>query len=308
LSLLPQRSSDLAIVEDLSLKPGAMELKLRREIPDGVIAYYEAEAGWLTQRGEPRVKPYRKYLWSPTDGDPVKLPSTSTILDAICPKDGIPYWSEARGIEGGLLAFKAGLLTVRSRAEDAIAVVREHKLGAEAAKNRAACRGLNVHAINEHYMLTGEAPKLSEHPAEHRGYIHSWVKCMLSLKLEPVEVETLVVHPEDGYAGRLDLRARHAGNLETIEMKTQERAGIYSTAHAQVGLYERAAIRCGAEPADRKRVIVLAADGQWDPRRDQMLADHDDPFVDAALAWWREKRPVDGACESRNRVERKARA
>jgi hypothetical protein len=299
--------SSSTVEADLSTTPGAMELKLTREIPDGRIDYLEAPAGWLTQKGEPRAQPYRKYLWHPTDGPSVKLPLTSTILDAICPKPGVAYWSEAQGITGTLAAFKAGLLTVRSRPEDAIAIVREHGLGAEAAKNRAAKRGLNVHAINEHYMRTGEAPKVKDHPREHAGYLHSWVKCMLSLKLEPLEVETLVVHPEDGYAGRLDLRARCEGLLTTFEMKTQERAGLYSQGHAQVGLYERAAIRCGAEPADRKRVIVLAADGQWDPNRDQMLADHHDPFVDAALAWWREKRPVDSACESRNRVERAAR-
>lgn len=293
---------------DPSTTPGALERKLHREIPDGLIEYFEAEAGWLTQKGEPRIAPYRKYLWTPNDGEPIKLPSTSSILDAVCPKPGIPYWAEARGIEGTLAAFQAGLLTKRSRPEDAIAVVREHNLGAEGAKNRAAARGLNVHAINEHFMLTGEAPRVKDHPAEHAGYIHSWVKCMLALKLEPVEVETLVVHPEDGYAGRLDLRARVDGLLETDEFKTQERAGIYSQGHVQVGLYERAAVRCGAEPADRRRVIVLAADGQWDPDRDQMLADHDDGFVDAALEWWREKRPVDSACESRNRAEKRARA
>src|ERR1035438_9405990 len=88
LGYLPARwrrgmTSDLTIVQDLSTTPGALELKLTREIADGRIDYFEAEAGWLTLKGEPRINPYRKYMWT-EDGQPaVKLPSTSSILDAI---------------------------------------------------------------------------------------------------------------------------------------------------------------------------------------------------------------------------------
>lgn len=293
---------------DLAHIPGAMERKLYREIPDGMIEYFEAKAGWLTQRGEPRLRPYRKYLWTPVDGEPVKLPSTSSINDTICPKPGVDYWSEERGIEGTVLALKAGLIYEGSLAKDAIAVVREHGLGAEAAKNRAAKRGLNLHAINQRYMETGEAPRLSDHPDEHRGYLRSWAKAMLALDPEPAkadqpEVEQLIVSPEDGYAGRLDLRARIRRALETCEMKTQERGGIYRAAHWQVLMYERGAVRCAADPAERCRVIVLPADGDWTEDRHTMLVAGD---LDAALAYWRACRPIDSACEARNRRERKA--
>jgi hypothetical protein len=74
-------------------------------------------------------------------------------------------------------------------------------------------------------------------------------------------------------------------------------------AHAQVCLYERAAVRCGDDPADRKLVVVFAENGEYR----EMPADHSDAFVDAALAWCREGRPVDATCEAHNRRERKAR-
>jgi hypothetical protein len=296
---------DLAIVQDPAQTPGAWERELSREVPGGLVVYREAPAGWLCKDGSVRARPYREYVWAPEGGPMyVRLPSVSTILDAICPKGGLPYWSEAKGIEGAVLALKAGLVYEHTRAEDAIALVREHGLGAEAAKGRAATRGLNVHAINESWMRTGEAPKLSDHPSEHHGYIRSWVRMVLALKPEPVEVEQLVVHGDDGYAGRLDMRARFAGRLRTCDIKTQENGAIYPAAHVQVRLYERGAVWSGDEPAEDCQVIVLPANGDWNAEQHTMLADHHDWQIDAALAWWRAKRPIDSACNSRNRAVR----
>jgi hypothetical protein len=294
-----------AVAVDPRTVPGGMERVLTREIPDGLIEFSEAPVGFLTQKGEPRKAPYRAYHWTPTGGDRVRLPSTTTLLDAICPKPGIPPWSEARGIEGLLTAIQVGKIDPAIvTPEEAIETVRRLGLGAEGAKKLAATRGLNVHNINEHYMLTGEGPKFAEHPAEHHGFIKAWGKCMLALDPQPVEVEQLVVHPEDGYAGRLDLRARINGALETIDFKTNDNAAIYAGAHWQVNLYERGALRCGADPADRKRVIVLAADGEW---RSQ-AADHHDWQIDAALAFYRATKPVESLCASANRSEKAARA
>lgn len=294
------------VPDDLSHIPGAFECKLSRQTPDGEIAYFEAPAGWLTQRGTPRLRPARKYVWTPNDGEGVKLPSTSSILEAICPKPGVAHWSEERGIEGAVLAVKAGLVHEGSLAADAIALVREHGLGAEAAKNKAAKRGLDLHAINEHYMCTGEPPVRSDHPAEHHGYLRSWVKATLTLKPEPVAVEQLVVHPEDGWAGRLDLRARVGGLLETIDLKTQERGRLYRQVFIQTNLYERAEVRCGGEPADRLRAIVLPASGDWNLEQHSMMVEMHSWQVDAALAYWRSCRPIDSACESQNRAVKAA--
>lgn len=301
---------DLALVADPATIPGAWEREIVREVPGGVIAYHEAPAGWLTKAGEERVKPYREYVWTPEicqDGHisrAVRLPSVTYICDQICPKPGIPRYSEDRGIEGCLLAFKAGMLTDTSRAEDAIAVVREQGLGAEAATARAARRGLNIHAINEDFLRTGDAPVPRDHPEHHRGFIRSWAKATLCLKPEPVAVEQVVVHPELGYAGRLDMRAIIRGELELDEWKTQEWGGLFSQSHIQTMLYERAAVWCGAEPASRLRAIVLPADGDWNERQHTMIVDWKDWQLDAALAWWRAKRPIDSACESRNRTVR----
>jgi hypothetical protein len=282
---------------------GAMEETLRREIPAGLIEFEQAPAGWLTKTGTPREKPWRAYHWTPTEGDRQRLPSTTTLLDAICPKAGLPPWSEARGVEGAVEGVRLGLIDHETTPERGVGIVRAHKLGAEAAKRKAAERGLNVHALLEAYMLTGAAPKLGEHPKHHRGYIQGLTRWLIAENPEPVAVEQLVVHPEDGYAGRLDLRARIDGQLVTVDLKTQERGGIYATAHWQVAMYERAARWCGDEPADRKMVVVVAANGEFR----QMDAEWDEERLNAALAYYRASRPVESACESANRIEREAR-
>lgn len=288
---------------DLSLVPGAMEHTLRREIFDGLVEFEEAPVGWLTKAGEPRQKPWRAYFWTPTGGERVRFPSTTTLLDAICPKDGIPPWSEARGIEGAVEAVRRGLIGPDMTAADAVDMVRRAKLGADAVKLEAANRGLNVHALNEGYKLTGQGPKLADHPKHHHGFIQAWTRFTLAFDPEPVAIEQLVVHPEDGYAGRLDERAIVDKQLTTIDYKTQENAGIYRGAHLQVNLYERGEIRCGGEPAERRIVVVFAANGKFRV----MDAALEDEQVDAALNYYRAVRPIDSACESANRAEKKAR-
>lgn len=290
---------------DPATVPGGMERTIARVLPDGaLIEFEEAPAGYLTKKGEPRQAPWRAYFYTAPGEKRTRLVSTTTLLDTICPKDGLPPWAEARGIEGAITAMRAGEIKDDTDPERAVEVVRTLKLGAEASKQKAADRGLNVHALLEDYLRTGTPPALGSHPVEHHGYITALSGWLLSRNPEPIAIEQLVVHPEDGYAGRLDLRARVAGRLLTIDAKTQERAGIYRGAHLQVGLYERAAVRCGDEPADGRVVVVFAADGQWR----EMPADHEDWKLDAALLFHRACKPIDSLCESLNRQERQARA
>jgi hypothetical protein len=272
-----------AVDQDPRTVPGALERMLRRELPDGaVIEFEEAPAGWLTKDGEIRRKDHRAYYFTPASsecgpcdgsgrvagkrpnttkqcpgckgtGDPgrrTRKTSVTTALDAICPKPGLQPWYEARGIEGAIEAVRLGLIDPFDPASAAMAVdmVRSRRLGADRARDDAADRGLNVHACLEHYMLTGEPPNPADHPVEHWGYLRALTRALLLLDPEPVAVEQLVCHPEDGYAGRLDLRARINGRLTTVDAKTQERGGIYMAAHAQVNLYERAASVAATSP------------------------------------------------------------
>jgi hypothetical protein len=323
---------------DPALVPGGIEHYLSRTLPDGgLIEFEQAPAGWLTNDGDVRRKPHRAYYFTaperecefccgagrvegktprgrkcnPCNGlgrihKRHRLPSVTTLLDSICPKPGLPHWSEARGIEGAVTAMHQGLITPSTSPADGVSVVRSNHLGAEAIRDLAADRGLNVHALLEDYMRTGRAPRLAEHPPEHHGYIQALTRFLVEVNPEPVAVEQLIADHEAGYAGRLDLRAltpRLCAGLITWDAKTQENAGIYSTAHVQVNLYERAAIKCGDEPADRLMIVVFAANGEYR----MMPADHPPALVDIALDYYRAVKPIDSACESANRVERDSR-
>ena len=287
------------------LTPGALEVYDQRDVPGvGLVEFEFAPAGWLTKKGEPRQRDWRAYYLTPSDGKRTRLPSVSTVLDAILPKPGLPPWAEARGIEGAVRAIQAGHLLAECDPAEAVAAVRRHKLGADRARDEAASRGISVHDLLREFMETGSPPRLADHPVEYHGYIAGLSKWLIHAKPEPVAVEEMVVNPEQGYAGRTDLVATVGGSRTRYDLKTQERCGIYESAHVQVKLYDRAARSCGDEPADLLKVVVVAADGEYR----EMACAADDATVDAALAWWRLVRPITSVCESANRAERKARA
>lgn len=321
--------------------PGALLEHRVRELPDGGLIEFElAPYGWLALSGERRQRDHRAYYFTPPDIDcgdcagsgridgkragttkqcpkckatgqgakRIRLPSVSTVCDAICPKPGIPPWSEARGIEGAIVATRRGLIDPHDEASAAMAVdtVRANRLGADRARDDAATRGLDVHACLEHYLRTGSPPDPADKPPEHWGYLRALARWLLKTNPEPegTAVEELVAHPELGYAGRLDLRARCDGLLVGYDAKTSERGQIFSGAHVQLGLYERAAVRCGDQPADMLKVVVFAANGDFR----EMPAQHPPALIDAALAFYREGKVVDSMCAAQNRSEIAARA
>ena len=300
----------MSTVVDPRTVPGAMEHTLSRELADGSLIEFEsAPFGWLKKDGEPRRMDYRAYYWTPSEGKRTRMASVSSVLNAICPKPGLPPWSEARGIEGAVEAIQRGFMPVDIDPREAVERVRGLRLGADRARDDAATRGLNVHDILEVWSRTGEPPSLADHPVEHHGYIRAVARWLLRAQPVAGAIEELVCDPENGYAGRSDLVATTVDPLggSTIsvrwDFKTQASAGIWGSAHLQAALYERAAIASGDEPTDEQRIVVFAEDGVF--REMDVLADSQ--TVDATLAYYRAIKPIDSACDSAYRLEKKAR-
>lgn len=291
-------------------------------------------AGWLTQKGEVRYKDYRAYYFQSSEqcqdcdngripsvkrpGNTIQCPvckgsgeghrerfqSVTTILDTILSKGGLASWSEARGIEGALEALRLGEITYDTDPADAIEIVRRLGFGAEGARVRAAERGLNVHALLEAFMLTGNAPRASDHPEEHHGYVHGLNAWLLDRNPEPVVVEQLVCHVEARYAGRRDLVAMVDGRTVGYDAKTQENGGIYSSAHLQVRLYEEAAVAGGDDPTDELRIVVFAADGTYREMPCMATAE----TAEMALRFASAIAPIESECTSLNLAGKRARA
>lgn len=301
---------------DTAPRPGLTDYRTR-ELPDGSLLEFEySPAGTPKADGELRQVDWRAYwlteAWVDTPASERgatrrrRLVSVSTLLDTILPKPGLPPWSEARGIEGAIELFRRGQDDPWQSAEHVSARVRELGLGADGAAHKAASRGLNVHALLETYLQTGEPPSISEHPPEHHGYVRALSSWLLDRDPEPVRVEELVCDPAAGYAGRSDLVARCGrgdGILIRYDAKTQERCAIYPGAHLQVALYEQAAEACGDDPVDELRVVVFAADGEWR----EMPCEATPATVAAALLFAAAIKPINSLCESNNRHERNAR-
>lgn len=315
--------------------PGAVDESLRRELDSGGLIEFESSpAGWLTKDGEMRVKDYRAYHWTPhpvcqfceggrapsikrpggtikcaaCDGTGltkrVRVTSVSSVLDTILPKPGLPPWSEARGIEGAIEAVRMGEIDPSLiHPGEAVERVRGLRLGADRARDDAADRGLNIHDLLREFMETGNAPSRDRVLPEHVGYHQALCRFLMAHDLEPVQVEELVCHPANGYAGRSDLVARINGLLVRYDAKTNEKGQIWPGAHVQTKLYDWAGVACGDEPSDLLKVVVFAANGEFR----EMACAASDSTLAAALEWWEAIKPVNSVCESANRVEREVR-
>jgi hypothetical protein len=289
-----------------------MSVQLERRLPSGLqIVFEAAPAGWLKEDGEPRKRDWRAYFINHAP-DVVprarqRIPSVTTICDSILPKDGLPPWAERQGIRGALEAIRRGLLTLDTDDDTAVRTVRANKLGADAARDEAADRGLNMHRLLEEYMLFGRVPNPAEHPIPHRPFIRGLVKWLIHADPEPLAVEMLVADPDERYAGRLDLLAglRVRGRLRTVlvDLKSQEKGAIYEAAHVQVQLYRRAEDRHGDSKIEDARIVVV--DGFGGFREMDLIATED--LADRALDYYRRVKLIVAACDQVNRIVRKSR-
>ena len=301
-----------AVADDgLSVVPGAVSVHLKRTLPSGLLVEFEAApAGFLKADGMPRRRDHRAYYINRTPEVTPKarqrVESVTTICDRILPKDGLPPWSERQGIRGTLEALRRGLLTPDTSDDDAVAIVRGNDLGANAARDEAADRGLNIHALLEAYMRWGVVPNPADHPEPHRPFIRGIVKWIIHCDPQPEAVELLVADPDDAYAGRLDLLARlrvkSRAKTMLVDLKTQEKGAIYESAHVQVQLYRRAEERHG-EHAIHGAVIVVV-DGFGNFREMDVIADAE--LAERALAYYRPIKRITAACEQVNRIVRKS--
>lgn len=290
--------------------PGAMQERVSRMLDDGTVIQYEfAPSGWLTKAGEPRKQDWRAYFVVPPGEKRRRLPSVTTWLGEICPKD-LTRWGEMHGIIGAVEAVRRGELDPNTHTdEDAVERVRALKLGADAARDRAATRGLDTHSVLEAWGKTGEFPDPAEFDSELQGYVRGLVDFLRDYDPEPSAVEFLVAHPERGYAGRVDMRAVCPSKAfpgvrkpRIVDLKTSPSLAIWPQAHLQTLSYSEADLRCGGPETDTPLIVVVAADGRYD------VADCavDSDALDRALSYYEVAKKLNASCQQRNRIARAA--
>lgn len=225
---------------------------LTRELSDGGLIEYEE-----------RTTGYRAYWYTPADRvERIRFPSVTTILGRISSEGALLDWYEARGAEAAIRLERDGYLA-HIAPEHAVDAVRDAGMGAKATASSAADRGKRVHAVLQAWAETGVVPNPITFPEDDRGYIRGLMRWLLHADPEPTAVERIVCHPEFGYAGRMDLRARCHGGEFVIDLKTNRRCQIYRKACLQALGYHVADVRCGADPADGELLVALGPDGTY---------------------------------------------
>jgi hypothetical protein len=231
-----------------------------------IFLYRELDDGGLIEFEE-RPTGFRAYWYTPPNPSPttkrIRFPSVTTVLGRISPDDALRDWYEAQGAAAALQLERDGYLK-NVAPENAADAIREANMGAKATAKQAANRGIRVHAVLQDYAERGDVPNPADYEPSDRGYIKGLIRWIMHADPQPVAVERLVVHPEFGFAGRLDLRARIRGREYIVDLKTNRRCQIYRKACLQALAYHVADIRCGAETADGGEMLVaVGPDGTY---------------------------------------------
>lgn len=259
----------------LELTPGAMQTVVERDLGDrGTLRFEEAPRGWLTQKGERRRSDWRCYALIDTDGKRRRMPSASTVL-GILEKRALYEWHEAQGILGVLEAIARDELDPSTvHPDDAVTIIRDLGLGAEAAKQKAAKRGLDVHDALETWSRSGVFPNPGDMDPEHRPYLRALASALIALDPEPVAVEQITCSLEHGVAGRFDLLARIGGRLVMVDLKTNRHGVAFLEAHPQVACYAACEQELTGLDIQGTLALGVGPDGRW--RADEGCASFDD--------------------------------
>lgn len=231
---------------------------LEREIPEvGLLRFEDFPAGtWTTQKGEPAKKARRRYLL-----DDVELDSVSSIVGTLS-KEALLFWYEDHGCRGAVKAERMGELEGVPEEEWAKRM-RFLGLGASAARDEGADRGTAIHAAFEALATTGEIPDPASFPAAWHPWVQGAARAWLALAPEPLASEEIVCNPEQGYAGRLDLRAVVDGERCLVDYKTSKGGRVWPEAHYQTRLYADCAEHCSLEPFERIVIVAVGDDGTF---------------------------------------------
>lgn len=266
-----------------------------------VIVRDLGEHGTLTYKETARSRGY--WLETP-DGEKTRRCVSVTTVLGILSKPAIIRWSEDWGARGALAAVRMGELDPSVHHDDeAIGIVRALGLGADAAKKKAADRGLTVHDALEAWTVAGDLPNPADMDPEHRPYLRGLASALLALDPEPTAVEQVTCDPAAGVAGRFDLRAIVNGRDTMCDLKTAKGGRGFPEAHVQLRAYDACEQALGADPAEHHIVLAVGPDGSF--CADDCLADeHAWPSV---LACYRTMQAVQKPLDALRRADAKAR-
>jgi hypothetical protein len=273
-------------VEEAGEGVSEQRIRLRREVPFGLIEF---------EQDPPQDNGYQHRAYYVTvDSKRKRMVSVTTFL-RVLDKPALVRWKEDTGIRNAIAAERSGLLKDIAL-DDVAGILRDNKMGSEAALATATTRGLDIHKLLEDFATKGAVPSPAAFPPEHKGYVRNLVAWLLSATDRGLEIESteqLVAHPRLGYAGRYDLRARLGGFSYLIDLKTNRHGRVWADHHYQPVAYAHAAIECGEEPPHQCLIVAVGPDSH-----EEMIARVGPADVKAVLDCYRRVQKLDAAIRS----------
>lgn len=227
------------------------EIRLHRDLPTGAAIDFEQ-----------RKSGYRAYHYTYPDGQRVRLPSVTTVLGRVLAKPELFDWYERMGAEAALRLERDGYLK-HIKVEHVLEAIREARMGARPMSHEAMQRGKRLHRFMQTYLETGTVLSPSEFAQSERGYHKGATRWLMKADPQPSAVEQLVADPDDGFAGRFDMRGIVYGHDTIGDFKSNEKARIYPENGVQLAGYHSGDVACGSPPPDKLMVVAIGADGQF---------------------------------------------
>lgn len=245
-----------------------------------------------------RISSWDKRYYTTVDGD--MLPRVSTIIQVLS-KPALVNW--AANTERELCLEAAANLyedvaSTPKMSRMAYLTTLLGRLGKQKAHQKLVAQALDigsqVHKKIEWELRRALDQKVGPEPAlldaalwAYMAY-EDWAN---SVALKPVEIEQTVYHPQEGYAGTLDLIAEVSGERCLVDFKTGK--AIYPEARMQTAAYREAFNAMGHGRLE-KVVIVRLPKVQTDPKAEIAevvdLDAHYAAFLHAKKLWeWQQK-------------------
>lgn len=156
------------------------------------------------------------------------VPSVTGLIGKGLPKDSLVYWS-AKSVAEYVADNPEAVEQLRDMGREPM--VQALKSVPWEARDKAAIRGTDVHAIAER-VVYGEDVEVPAHLA---GHVKGYVDFLDRFGVEPVLTERSVAHRGLWYAGRFDLIADIAGVRWMLDNKTS--TNVYGETALQLAAY-----------------------------------------------------------------------
>jgi hypothetical protein len=163
--------------------------------------------------------------------DSKPIPGVTTLLGKGLPKPALPYWS-AKSVAEFVVDNPEQVDQIRSLGRGpAVAALKAIPWQA---RDEAAVRGTDVHAIAEE-ILHGREAEVPEHLVAH---VEGYVRWLDEFSVEPILTERQVASRSLWYAGTFDAIVTLGGLTWLLDWKTSK--GVYGSTALQVAAYEGA--------------------------------------------------------------------